>query len=338
MTELIIDTLLTPEQLYALGATSGFPEGALSAFAGFESGKTVRKITHPDLVDDDGQPKAELIPALEVLRDPWAITGFTLLTQTGAMDAAFYFPGDKSGYPVVALSNQGGELRLQQPAPLAEFMAVLMDQIRLDAEAVAEFEVELSITPAWVLWAVLDVMKARAEAGEAPEGNITMDEISAMFGKPLERLHWLAAYFREALGLAKPAKDEVRNALDLLVANGLLKPGGKGYQFDATINEVLNALQSIRAHLRIFAKVRLDEGELGGIKLWILQGTEGLGLLWYEADGVVTLRAVNPAQIMGAVERLVVDPEALFLEGIFDLVAAEANEMRPRTIPRQMPG
>jgi len=298
-------TELSPEQVQALGALGGPALGRLSPLApGEKPGVPVLKNT--DLADPSGAPFPHVQPALEALFHPATAVGLTVIGERGLTDTVVYHA--RNGGAGVALARAGESLWLHDPAPVRELIHILDGQLLPPPSPAPVFEWTFTLEEAAAFWAFADII--RAEAG--PLSPVSTEQLREVLDRPFQGLDLLAAYYRDCVHLPMPGDAELNAACALLSQKGLVSGRENGFLPCDGLNNFARGMRSIRLHVLTQGNAESAAGEIRSYRAWFLQGATGMGVMWFESGGNITLTSSNKNQILAVVKELLEYPGRLF--------------------------
>jgi hypothetical protein len=291
---------LSVEQFHSIGNSLELEIGLLSPYS---KGEDIDRVTNPDLVTKEGTLHEHLRPAFYTLLDPFSATNITILRPDTVLDMAFYLPGNPRQLPPASIITKEGELNIQTPAPFSETMLGILEAMQPATNDEISLETELSLTAAWVFFAVIDWLRNYDDE----KSLLDINYIQGVMKRPMVSLAYLAAYYREALDLANASKAEIEKACQELVNANLLIQGKNDYSPTVITSALGNALDSFQAHLFLMNKTKVN-GDLYEMVFRCIQNQVGLCLLWYEVDNRVQIMSASIDQVLHLVEQLSVNP------------------------------
>ena len=100
----------------------------------------------------------------------------------------------------------------------------------------------------------------------------------------------------------------------MLAQKGLLLLRAKGCEPGDLLLRIAAGLQTIHLHCLTQGNAEQADGRIAHYRAWFLQGDTGLGLMWFELDGTITIVSRNKDQIIAATGELLQNPGRLFGE------------------------
>jgi hypothetical protein len=309
-----VDIRLSLSQWVALNCRLNAPRGPLTPLSfEFEDPSVTPALDVKKSLPAGGVLKKTL-PLLESLADPRAVNGLTFALPGQIVDTSIYHVRSGEHRKTIAITGDGGSLRVQSPAPIEELLALLQSRILQASGPASSATLELPILPAWLCWAFIDLVRESARAGEAPE--VATWDLAALTGvleRPFRFLTNLAAYFREALELSLPSKPEVQAALRQLTDGGVITHRHGKYAAGEFICQLADELGDLQAHLLFRTTALMPDGRAASMRNWIFQGRSGNGLLWQQANGRVSLVNLSRDGIITLAAALIRHPRLFFI-------------------------
>lgn len=294
-----VSLTLSREQLQSAAALLNKKPAVFSPLQVPEGG-AARRVTNPKLVDGSGQLLPDVVPMMQTLLEPGSAAGFTAVSPEVVIDLEVLYPAAEQDADPVMLTSNRQDLVLESPAPLERALFDLMRVLTpYKAEPARKLEASLSLVGGLTFFALLDLLRPE-------EGKISVDAIRECMNAPMLMLANLAAYAREKLNLAVPTRDEIIAALDELNTLKLCLHEDDSVIPGKALTDLAQDLRYVRAHCQIFRRfLKLNRP---GEQLYnFIQGASGNGLLWYEAEGQVTVEWVSTPDLLRIAEILLVE-------------------------------
>lgn len=285
-----IDITFTTEQFKALSQFAK-PANALSPL--FDPAKvgTPGRITNREVVQGDGALHEEVRRVMDVLAAPGIQVNIRLVNPKCILDAYWYRKSDQAFDGWVTLSNRDGEIRVQGPSPMEEYLFAMRAMLGAEPLRFTQLKGTLDVTSAQVLWTLLDDYRKGKKA-------VMSEDIRKGLAAPFSGLEHLGAYFQEVLDLLTPSKAEVDKALMRLTYLELVKATPEGFLPKEDISHLADDLVVIPSHLHFTLKQVNPAGQVESARYWALQGKSGAMYLWYEVNGDVVYRTITPESLV----------------------------------------
>ncbi|HRD06728.1 MAG TPA: hypothetical protein PK037_04155 [Saprospiraceae bacterium] len=255
------------------------------------------RITNPQVVQADGILNEDVRQVIDILAAPNIQVNIRLANSKRILDTYLYHKADQVLDGWVTLSNHNGEIRLQAPSPINEYL--FMMRVMLGSEPLRFTQVKgtLDVTSAQLLWVLLEEYRKGKKAVRA-------EEIRKSLEAPFGGLSHLGAYFREGLGLLVPSRDEIEKAHLRLTFLDLVKSSQEGFVPREDISQWAEDLAVIPAHLHFTLKRINSLGEIESARYWVIQGKSGALYLWYEVNNEVVYRTLTPYSLVEWIQLL----------------------------------
>jgi hypothetical protein len=297
---------LRPTDLASIRSTWHGPTGTYSVL---ETPATVDQINfeNPALFDAGGKLHEHLADKVAVLANPRALSGLMCVSGQHIIDTVVCRGADGQ---TVALTSADRSLWLQYPAPVVPVVETVEKGL-LDPEGeLPQFDLTLTITQAFVFWGMIDILH-QWEGGDLGR-RFTVKELAEAFDRPARMAELLAPYYRDCLQIPLPSPQAVQAACEELAAKELVGRIGQDFLPGDLVIAIARALTAITWHAVLKAAVRVDGDQPAGIQTWLLQGVSGLGMMWSEADGSVSIASLTREQIADTVGQTLWDPTIFF--------------------------
>jgi hypothetical protein len=306
-----MDTHLSFPEWISLSRQCGIQRGALTPLI-FDRKTDSSAQLPPFWVDPGGKFTLQALPLLQLLADPRAVNGIAFLLPDFVVDGALVYPAPGGTTPGICLLNSGDGLQVQTPIPLQDLLATLRGQFLPGPEDFIPVTMALSPAEAWLLWALVDL--SREQETPVP---VALDDIIQAFNRPYDLLQNLAAWFREAVGLAQPSRKELEACLRRLQSQGWIKVGAAGgLQASGITHRLVEDFSDLNAFLMFKTSVQPGDGDdLFTMRNWIFQGGSGAGWLFFVNGQAAELTRLLPENILGLADRLLRDPFDFFPVG-----------------------
>jgi hypothetical protein len=291
-----IDVTFTSSQFKAL-SQYGTPGNTLSPLFDPSATTVTGRLTNREVVQSDGKLHEDIRKVLSILEAPLVMANLKCLNTKQLMDVYWYVGSEDLADGLISVSNHNGEIRLQAPSPLDEYLFLLHAMLGPEPIKYTEAKGTLDVTTAWLLWILIDEQRKGRKV-------TTLEEIRKRLEAKFDGLTDLGAYFCHTLELLAPSRSEIEKGLARLTAKNIMKESVKGFTLSDDLGDLALDLKVVRAHLYFALKQINSAGEVESLRYWVLQGKSGAMLLWYEVDGEVVFRVITPAIFHELIVRL----------------------------------
>lgn len=305
-----LNAVLSAAELKHLGTLTGGRSSAISPLAGPADGPVdPARLAQIGLLAPGGALAPSAADAVNVLANARAYAALIIQDAT-AFEHVVYF----SGHEKVALTNEAGDFRLQDPPPaLGDLLRVKLGEGVVLGLALDE---ELSAAEAAVLFAAVDLrrrqrLEALLEDRDVAALPIDPSSVASWLARPLASSQWLAPILRGSVE-APVDRASMDEAFRSLSARGALAAGGSGVVAGPMVEALGSHFLVIRMLLRLRAGRVADDGRVISTDIRVAQSAGFQHLLW-EADGAgrVHVQCVTPTGLATTIERFLTDADAL---------------------------
>ncbi len=327
-----IDVLISRDELMFLGQQLGGQHSAISPFIQGQAVPDLQQALSPTLVNPDGSLKQDVYPAFKTLATAQSYGLVVYSGEDANFEAGLYYPPQGTGHPAaLMLSNEG--LRLQSPPHITNWVNTLGQFVGESVVKPVEFEMELAIQEAWLLFAVIDctrrqIMKSMAEDGNLEQISIPVDDVVKTLTN--DNLQWLSAYFAAAHEHPQPDESSVPSIIQTLDAKSLLSYDGNRITPTEKTVELAATFLTIDGHVRLQAATLDNRHQPINSLIWGVQGRGNAFLMWTPDETGVSIFCLSSAQTMVIISSLLEDPAAQFTEGALPLAPAASQAAAPR--------
>lgn len=285
-----VDITFTLEQFKSLSQFAK-PANALSPlFDPAKVGATGR-ITNREVVDSGGTLHEDVRRVMDALAEPNLQANIRLVNSKRILDSFWYRDVNQAVDGWVTLSNNDGEVRVQAPSPMEEYLFAMRMMLGSEPLRFTQVKGTLDVTSAQLLWALLEECRKGKKAVKA-------EDLRKGLEAPFTGLGHLGAYFREGLELLAPSRSEIEKALLRLTFLELVKSSPEGFVPRDDILSWAEDLAVIPSHLHFTLKQINSLGEIESARYWALQGKSRALYLWYEVNNEVVYRTLTPHSII----------------------------------------
>jgi hypothetical protein len=309
---------ITLEELQSFGRQLGIKSGPLSPILESDPGLPPVRIDNLDMVNKRGEPLSNVVLAFNILAKPEIAAGLICIAPETMLDVSFFSRYQDGEEHSVALYKGQKGLRLQSPAPKKNILTVLQDALAVDAdeEASIELDATTSIGEAWVLWAVMDLLRPiEGEIPVDPEITFTTKQILEKLADPVQGMWNLAAYYREALELRVPKLREVNRWCGELTDQGFLFRVDSQWEASWLLTSIISEIFPLRSHVHFKMTAQAPIGGLGSVRLWGLQGQSGQCMVWYPLPDKIQFLSSDSGNLLDILAKLILQSEFVFTAG-----------------------
>jgi len=340
MTSPTIDIQMTEQQMRSLGKQIELTRSKLSPLIATNEQQVEAaggRVLNPDLVTPDGRIRPELASPFQVLATAQSFTMVGYVGRSLALEVAAYYPGATSSQEGVSLTNIGDTLQLQSPPIMESVLEILRQYIGDVLLRRVEFEVDLPLMEAWLLFGIVDVGRRRelnrilGHEGDASE-TLSVEEIHGALESPVPGTQWLAPYLNDCLSLASPTLGEVSAGLKRLTERGLAQITQSGLILGEVIQQIVAEFLLVDSYARVRAASLDSADEVLSTDMRAIQGRSGSIMVWSYDDASIHLIGVSPAQFMIMMSSLVENPGAILSGGSPLSTAAVAAPPPPEVL------
>lgn len=331
-----IDIHLTQQQLFALGNQLGMALGNLSPLrpkTAEQQSMLNERVISPSLIGSDGRIRPELLPTFKTLADPQAYALLAYMGRSFLLETIYYYPDASTANGNVSLTDTDDGLRMSSPGAKEDIFTLLGQYIGETLLRRTDFEFNLSLIDAWVLFGVIDtcrrkMLNAVLEYAVSPEIEITPDEIYSALSAKSNNMQWFSPYFRGCLTLSQLSQQDSQIGIRNLTEKGLLHLRENKIIPANSVVRIADEFLVIDAHLRLRMGM-LHSGQPQHMDMRAIQGRSGAIIFWVYDDQGIEMISLSPAQLMLIISNMIESPAAHLSE--------EGTLARPSVSPSSPP-
>ena len=320
-----INLTISSEEFLAAGKTL---EGDFSPISPFlmEGGSTP-----PASLMQNGTLRSDLLPAFQTLEEARHMGACAYMCADGLLDTSFYYPSD--GKPAAALSLADEGIKVLAPANSSDVLAWLVEHVGDSLVRSCDFDAELPLSDAHVLFGIVDVVRRKSLAGlagcaqedptkvaitELAEALSVSEETDAESG-----IQWLAPHLAAGYNLKSPDAENLNKSLQQLARKGYISIEGKELQLSEDLTALASAFLLVEGHLRLRSAEAAGNGKVSTTEVRGIRGRGSAALLWTDDGEKMRFLGVSPAQVIVIAGDFLAGPEGEPMKG--DVLAAAAG-------------